>query len=259
MSRLLKSIHYYPVKSLSFSNLNKCIIKDNLGILNDRLFSISRNIDFKNAKLIEKFPSKRKLNNFLTLKNSPILNKYKFLLNNNLLSLFKDDIELISIESDDSEKYKFICDKLIELECSIPKPIFLLKNKNFPFFDTTHSTNISNSISLINIKSIKDLEKNINKKIEFQRFRGNLYIDGIYPWEERNWINKIITINKVPFKVEGNIPRCSATNLQPNTDKVTINLPMTLKKYYDHIDMGVYLTSLQEGEINIGDRVMLDE
>ena len=42
-------------------------------------------------------------------------------------------------------------EKLIELESSLAKPIFLLKNTEFPFFDTTHSNNIFNSISLINL------------------------------------------------------------------------------------------------------------
>ena len=35
--------------------------------------------------------------------------------------------------------------------------------KKFPFFDTTHSNNISNTISLININSIKDFEKKLIK------------------------------------------------------------------------------------------------
>jgi uncharacterized protein YcbX len=139
------------------------------------------------------------------------------------------------------------------------QPIFLLRNKNFPFFDTTHSNNISNSISLININSILDLEKKIQHSIEFERFRSNFYIDGVDAWEERNWINKIIKINNISFKVQKHIPRCSATNLKPNTDNSTINLPNTLKKHYNHIDMGIYLTPLQDGEVNIGDCVFLDK
>ena len=33
-------------------------------------------------------------------------------------------------------------------------------------------------------------------EIEISRFRGNIYVDGINAWEERNWIGKIIKINK---------------------------------------------------------------
>ena len=255
----ISSIYYCPVKSLSFLNSKKIINKKKLGILDDRIFAFTRNIDFEKSKLIEKYPKERKLNNFLTLKNTPVLNKYQFIYKNNDLTLFKDNKIIISIPSNDSDKYKFVCDKLIQLEKSLSNPIFLLKNELYPFFDTTHSSTISNTISLININSINDLKNKIGQSIEFERFRGNLYVDGIYPWEERNWINKTIKINNTLFKVQKHISRCSATNLQPNTDNVTINLPMTLKKYYDHFDLGVYLTAIEDGEINIGDPILLNK
>ena len=69
----------------------------------------------------------------------------------------------------------------------------------------------------------------INKKVEDQRFRGNLYVDGIEAWEERDWIGKIIKINNISFKVEKNIPRCVAINLKPKTDDNSINLLKSLK------------------------------
>ena len=137
MSVLISSIYFSPVKSLSFASIKSCIIKKDLGIVNDRSFAFSRTIDSKKAFIIEKNPSERKLNNFLTLKNSPVLNKYNFEYKNN---------------------------KLIELENSLTKPIFLLQNDMAPFFDTSHSNKIFNSISLINQNSIKDFEKKINGK-----------------------------------------------------------------------------------------------
>ena len=112
-------------------------------------------------------------------------------------------------------------------------------------------------MSLINLNSIGDFEKKINQKVEFQRFRANFYVDGIEAWEERNWINKIIKINNVSFKVEKNIPRCIAINLQPKTDKSTSNLLHSLKKSYNHFDMGVYLRAESDGKINVGDKLEL--
>ena len=255
----LKSIHSYPVKSLSFSNLETIIIRKELGLINDRIFSFSRSINLEKAQSIKKFPKERKLNNFLTLKNTPVLNKYNFSYHNKILTLYKRDKKIISISADKDEQYKIITDKLKELESSILGPLYLLKNEEYPFFDTTHSNNILNTVSLININSIRDFEKKIDANIEFERFRANLYIDGIEPWNERKWINKILKINNVSFKVERHISRCSATNLQPNTDNATINLPKTLKKYYNHIDMGIYLKPLNDGEINVGNQVILDE
>ena len=107
------------------------------------------------------------------------------------------------------------------------------------------------------MKSIEDFHNKMNQKIETQRFRGNLIIEGIQAWEERNWIGKIIKINNISFKVEKNIPRCVAINLKPNSDDNSLNLLKSLKKTYNHFDMGVYLTALDDGLINIGDNISL--
>ena len=97
------------------------------------------------------------------------------------------------------------------------------------------------------------MKKKINQKIELERFRGNFYIEGLEAWEERKWIGKIIKINNISFKVEKNIPRCTAINLKPETDIRDKSLLKLLKKNYDHFDMGVYLRSLDEGKIEAGD------
>ncbi len=257
MTCTIKLINYSPVKSLSFQSINSCQIKKNLGMPNDRIFAFSRGIDYEKAKTIEKNPKERKLNNFLTLKNSPVLNKYNFSYNGNKLTLILDGEEIISISADDQNEKSSLSKKLFELESTLINPIILLKNTEYPFYDTSHSNNVFNSISLINLNSIKDFENKIEEDVEFQRFRGNLYVDGISAWEERNWINKIIKINNTSFKVEKNIPRCVAINLKPKTEDNSLNLLNSLKKTYNHFDMGVYLTALDDGNINVGDHVEL--
>ena len=255
MNCLVQSIYFCPVKSLSFQSLKSCNIKKNLGMLNDRVFAFSRGLDLDKAKFIEKNPKERKLNNLLILKNSPVLNKYNFIYDGSTLTLTNDQKELISISTSNSNESSLLINKLLELEKSLQGPIFLLKNNDFPFYDTSSSNKIFNSMSLININSIKDFEKKINKRVEAQRFRGNFYVEGIKAFEERNWINRIIKINNVSFKVEENIPRCVAINLKPETDDNSLNLLQSLKKSFNHFDMGVYLTALSDGKINIGDKV----
>jgi len=259
MSILISSIHYSPIKSLSFESIESCKIKKNLGILNDRIFAFSRIVNAKDNELIENNPNKRNLNNFLTLKNSPSLNKYNFTFKGNKLAITLDGKELISVRADDIKQKSLLINKLVELESALIKPISLLKNNMFPFYDTSHSDKVFNSISLINLKSIEDLEKKINKKVEFQRFRGNFYIEGVEPWEERNWIGKTININHTIFKVEKNIPRCVAINLKPGTDDNGLNLLQSLKKNYNHFDMGIYLRSLNDGEVKVGDIIEINQ
>ena len=257
MNCTISSIHYCPVKSISFQSLQSCNIKKNLGMENDRIFAFSRIIELKKAKLVEKNPDERNLNNFLTLKNSPALNQYNFIYQNQVLTLTKNDSEILSISTEDENERLLLSNKLTELESSLMKPITLLKNKEFPFFDTSHSKNIFNSVSLINLNSIRDFEKKINEKVELQRFRANFYVDGIDAWEERNWLGKIIKINDVSFKVEKNIPRCVAINLKPKTDDNSLNLLTSLKKTYNHFDMGIYLTALNDGKVEIENKIKI--
>ncbi len=261
MSVSICSISYCPVKSLSFQSINTCEVKKNIGIVGDRIFAFSKGLDLNQAKLFEKNLEERrgKWNKILTLKNSPQLNKYNFILKENKLTLTNNNKEILTINVNKMSEYELLSNKIIELENSLQKPLFLLKNNEIPFFDTSISnkTVLTHSISLLNIKSIEDFQNKTNQKIEFQRFRGNIYFDGIAAWEERNWIGKIIKINNISFKVEKNIPRCVAINLKPGTDDNSLNLLQFLKKNYNHFDMGVYLTALDEGKINTGDKIFI--
>ena len=252
MKRVVSSIHFSPIKSLSFQSINTAIIKKDVGFEEDRIFAFSRAINMSLAKTIEKDPSERELIHFLTLKNSPVLNKYDFKYENGIISISGDNKEISTISIEDKEA---ISKEISKLEPNLPGPIYFLKNELFPFYDTTNSSSISNTISLINLNSIKDFNKKINKEIEFQRFRGNIYIKDLDAFEERNWINKTIKINEAEFKVLKHIPRCSATNLKINSDQADINLPNELKKVYGHMDMGIYLYPLNNGKISVNDEI----
>ena len=261
MSINISSIHNCPVKSISFQNIEKCKINKNIGIEGDRVFAFSQNLDLDQSKEFEKNPEARKgkWNKIVTLKNTPVFNKYNFSYETNKLTLTHKDKELITINVNESNERDDLVKKLIELEGSLKKDIRLMRNDEHPFYDTSISNKsmFRNSISLLNINSIKDFENKIDQRIEKSIFRGNLYFDGIESWEERNWIGKTIKINDVLFKVEKNIPRCVAINLKPKTDDNSFNLLKTLKQTYDHYDMGVYLTPENDGEINLSEKILI--
>ena len=261
MSISISSINYCPVKSISFQSLKSCEIRKNIGIVGDRIFAFSKGLDLNQAKLFEQKLEERrgKWNKILTLKNSPSLNKYNFMLDNNKLTLTQNNNQILTINIDETGEYELLSNKILELESSLQKPISLMKNMDIPFFDTSISnkTVLTHSISLINNQSIEDFKNKTNQEIETQRFRGNIFVEGIEAWEERNWIGKIIKIKDISFKVEKNIPRCVAINLKPNSNDNSLNLLQALKKNYNHFDMGVYLTALDDGLINIGDNISL--
>jgi len=259
MSATISSINYCPVKSVSFQTIEKCEIKKDIGITGDRIFAFAKDLDLEQVKLFEKNPAERKgkWNKVLTLKNSPTLNKYNFIFKDEKLSLILKDKEILTVDINELNERKKLSEKIIELEDSFKQPISLMKNNDFPFFDTSISNKVDfvNSVSLLNIESINDFQKKIDKKIETSIFRGNICVDGIEPWKEMEWIGKIIKINNVSFKVEKSIPRCVAINLKPKSDDNSLNLLQLLKKTYNHFDMGIYLTALDDGEISVGSTI----
>jgi uncharacterized protein YcbX len=259
MSATISSINYCPVKSVSFQSIDECEIQKNIGIVGDRVFAFAKGLDPDQARLFEKSPEERKgkWNKVLTLKNSPALNKYNFVLNDEKLTLTLKNKEILTIDINQLSDREALSNKITELEDSLKHPIVLMNNRDYPFFDTSISNKVDfiNSVSLLNIQSINDFQKKIDKKIEIPRFRGNICVDGIEPWEERKWIGKVIKINNTSFKVEKNIPRCVAINLKPTTDDNSLNLLQSLKKAYDHFEMGIYLTALDNGEINLSDKI----
>ena len=84
---------------------------------------------------------------------------------NSLTLTFKDK-EILTIDINELSERQLLSNKIIELENSLKEPIVLMKNEEFPFFDTSISNKVDfiNSVSLLNIQSINDFQKKIDRK-----------------------------------------------------------------------------------------------
>ena len=136
MSATISSINYCPVKSVSFQTIEKCEIKKDVGIIGDRIFAFAKDLDLDKAQLFEKSPEERKgkWNKVLTLKNSPVLNKYNFLFKENKLTLTFKDKEILTINASELSERQLLSNKILELENSLKEPIVLMKNEESSFF-----------------------------------------------------------------------------------------------------------------------------
>ncbi len=250
----IKNLYFSPVKSLSFNNVDTLEIIKNIGIKNDRIFAFTNNLNFEDIELVKNDPLKREIYKFLSLKKYPELNQYNFLLEDNFLILEFENKIILKTDIDNQHEVKILCSKLEDILPNINN-INLLKDNMNPFFDTMPNK----SISLINLNSIKDFEKQSNHQIEHDRFRGNIYVENLDKWEERKLVGKVLSINGLKFKVIKEIPRCSATNIKPKTSDINLNIPFNLKKIYNHINLGIYLDPLNDGKINKGDLIKINE
>jgi uncharacterized protein YcbX len=113
----------------------------------------------------------------------------------------------------------------------------------------------SRSVSIINLATIRDMERVQGSAIDPLRFRGNLYIDTGEPWSEFDWLGKDISVGDVTVSVRERTGRCGATNVNPKTAERDMNLLKTLMMGFSHTDCGVFVDVKTAGKISGGDTI----
>ena len=121
--------------------------------------------------------------------------------------------------------------------------------------DNHHFSDVpDNFVSLINLASVRDIERVTGRHVDPMRFRGNIYVDGLAPWQEFDFIGSTVTVNGAAmFKVEEPIGRCAATNVDPETGARDMKIPRTLQDAFGHDRCGIYMTAIADGAISQGD------
>ena len=114
-------------------------------------------------------------------------------------------------------------------------------------------------LSLINISSLRELERVLKEPIDPLRFRANLYFDTGTPWKEFDWCDKEFKIGGATVKGLIRTQRCAATNVNLETARRDVNIPLQLKQAFGHVDMGIYVSVINGGTIRQGDNLTLPE
>lgn len=108
-------------------------------------------------------------------------------------------------------------------------------------------------LSLINLATVRDIERTIGVPVNPLRFRGNLYVEDLPAWAEfDDWLGKSVSAGGVTFEAYARIDRCAATNVNPETAKRDMTLPRSLLEAYGHPNCGVYMRVVKGGELVAG-------
>lgn len=87
------------------------------------------------------------------------------------------------------------------------------------------------------------------------RWRGNLWLDGLAPWEEFDWVGKRVRIGAATFDIKERIGRCMATTANPKTGQRDADTLGVLKDNWGHQQFGVYGVVVTSGKIALGDKI----
>jgi uncharacterized protein len=116
----------------------------------------------------------------------------------------------------------------------------------------------SGFVSLGNLASISALGKAIGRKVDPLRFRANIYLDGLEPWEEFALVGKQLRIGDARLEVLKKIDRCAATGVEPGSGRRDMDLVQALRAGFGHIDCGVYAKVVQGGTLHPADTVTIE-
>jgi MOSC domain-containing protein len=116
-------------------------------------------------------------------------------------------------------------------------------------------TEFMHAVSVVNLASVRELSGRVGVELDPLRFRANVYLDGVEPWAELDWVGRTIGLGPVTAQVLARTPRCAATTVNPATGERDVKMLKELASNYGHTDCGCYVSVRVGGTIRPGDPV----
>jgi MOSC domain-containing protein len=251
MTPRIADIHRYPVKGLSAESVERVHLSPGQGLPHDRRFAIAHGaVQFDPAA-----PQWLPKSNFLMLMRDEKLAQLTvaFAPETGLLTIGRAGKTVIQGNATDPVGRaligQFFAAFMGDAARGAPR---LLEAAGHMFSDTREKY-----VSLINLASVRDLERVVRRPVHPLRFRGNLYLTDTPAWGEFSWVGCEIAIGEARLRVTKLIGRCGATNVDPESAARDMNIPRALQQGFGHVDMGIYAEVLHGGDIATGDTLVI--
>ncbi len=106
-------------------------------------------------------------------------------------------------------------------------------------------------LHIINLASVRDLERVAGAPLNPLRFRPNVIVDTGTPWQELDWIGKTLKSGDVELEALTRTRRCAAINVDPDTGQRNMDLLAHLARNWSHTDFGIYAKVTTAGDLAI--------
>lgn len=242
----LNQICRHPVKSLGEEVIDRVRLTAGAHMPGDRVWAIAHG----KSAYDPANPTWERSRNFVIQTLNPKLAQLTVALEGDVVTLTHPDLGAITVSPDrDSEALTAWLTPIVDEGVSGP---FIVAKAPQPLtdFEQTH-------ISIGSTSSLQELESMADVRLARIRFRMNLWLDGVEPWAEQEWIGKEITVGAARLRIIDPCKRCNATNANPSTGSRNTDLPRLLHGRFRHMNFGVYAQVVEGGEIVTGDEVIL--
>lgn len=106
-------------------------------------------------------------------------------------------------------------------------------------------------VSIHGLATHRAVSQRAGAELSIHRWRGNLWFDGLAPWEEFDLVGRHLRVGEAVLKVEVPITRCKATMANPDTGRRDVDTLAALRTW-DHQDCGAYAIVVEGGTIEAG-------
>ena len=261
-------LYRYPVKGLSPEPLTSLDLVAGQGVPFDRVFALARpTTEFDEAQPVA-LPKQR----FFMLQRDEVLARIRTRYDeqSGRLRLTYRDTELVADLADPADRARvegFVADVLGVAPNAAPNvgpgespnvgsPRLVAGRGPHRFTDAgAASTEFMHAVSVVNLATVRKLGNRIGVPLNPLRFRANVYLDGVEPWAELDWVGRTIGLGPVSAQVLARTPRCAATAVNPDTGERDVKMLKELASNYGHTDCGCYVSVRVGGTIRPGDPV----
>lgn len=117
--------------------------------------------------------------------------------------------------------------------------------EGFRFTDSIRS----GFVSILNLASVRDLERRLGAALDPLRFRANVLVDGWEPWGEEALVGRRLAIGGAELRVLKTIDRCSATHVDPRNGAVDVDVMEALRAGFGRLSCGIYGKIVKGGRV----------
>lgn len=260
MAMILCAIYRYPVKGLSAEALAQVILSVGQSVPHDRRFALAHAATQINPEQPEWLA---KTNFFMLMRDAQLAQlNTRFDEHTGNFTIARSGQMLFSARITDAAGRQamegFFAEFLAEHPGGHPH---LVEAPGHSFSDAKRRPNSTTNkyLSIVNLASVREVERAARFPVDPLRFRANLYFSGAAPWSELTWAGSELSIGKARLRVVSPITRCPATSVNPATAERDLDVPRVLLNEFGHKHMGIYAEVLQGGVVETNDRLSVPQ
>lgn len=246
---LLNAIYRYPVKGLTGEPLAEAGLVAGETLSGDRIYAIENGPGRFDALAPRHLP---KINYVMLMRHEGLAAlRSRFDTESGMLTLERDGRVVVrGCLRDDGGRQAIESFLAHDLEGRLQGQPRIVASTGHSFSDVKEKC-----LHVINLASVRALERHLETEIDPLRFRPNIVIDTGQAWQEFEWLQCELAIGEARLRVFKRTERCQAISVDPKSGRRDADLVARMKAALGHTDFGVYANVTKGGLIACGDRV----